>query len=346
MRFVVAGDTNIPDREVPESAFAKVKALFEAGEVLLGHAEGMFTEAARDKSVPSLPYKDRWRHSTPEMLSGFADAGFDAVSMASNVSADPAAVAETVDVAAAVGLRISGIGKNKKDARRPALFEKNNTTVALLSRTSVFWPQLVPATETRPGAATVRAHVAYQPGRRALEMPGAAPIVVTWPDEAELAALSEDIATAKKEADCVVLSMHWGVSSSPEVHDYQRAIAHAAIDAGASLVYGHHPHVVCPLEVYDGAPIFYGLGNFAFDWEKARNRLLDGILLRAEWDPSKKAMTEVQVVPVRRGSDNLVAELPQGAPEAERTRDFLIDTAIGVEDAHLVKTGNDVVLTL
>lgn len=346
MRFVIAGDTNIQDREVPVSAFAKVKALFETGEVLLGHAEGMFTEAARDKSVPSLPYKDRWRHSTPEMLSGFADAGFDAVSMASNVTADPAAVAETVDVAAKVGLRVSGIGKTKKEARRPALFTKRDTTVALLSRTSVFWPHLVPATETRPGAATVRAYVAYQPGRRALEMPGASPIVVTWPDAAEIEALTEDIRGAKKDADCVILSMHWGVSSSTEVHDYQRAIAHASIDAGASLVFGHHPHLVCPLEVYNGVPIFYGLGNFAFDWEKARNRLLDGILLSAEWDPGKKAMTEVRVTPVRRGDDNLIAELPKGAPEAEKTRDFLVDTAIEVEDAKLTTAGNDVILAL
>ncbi len=346
MRIVIVGDTNIQEREDPVSAFSKVRSLLERGDILLGHAEGMFTEAARDRSLPSLPYKDRWRHSTPEMLGAFTDAGFDAVSMASNVSADPKAVAETVDVAGALGLRICGIGKNLADARKPAVVTQGDTTLAILSRTSVFWPQLVPAGASRPGAATVRAYNAYQPGRRALEMPGLPPVVVTWPDEGELAALVDDIRKAKEVADCVVLSMHWGVSSSPEVIDYQRTVAHAAIDAGASLVFGHHPHVVCPLEVYRGTSIFYSLGNFAFDWEKARNRILDGIALEAEWDAEAPAIRSVRITPVRRGDDNLIAELPDGAPEALKTRDFLLETAVGVPSSGLRSDGNDLVLNL
>ncbi len=346
MRITIVGDTNIQNREDPVSAFSGVRPLFDRADVLLGHAEGMFTEAARNPSIPSLPYKDRWRHSTPEMLKGFSDAGFDAVSMASNVSADPAAVSETVDVARRIGIEVCGIGKNAEEARSPAVAVRGSLKIAMLSRTSVFWPQLVPATETRPGAATVRAYNAYQPGRRALEMPGAAPIVITWPDEAELNALLEDIRRAKKEADCVVLSMHWGVSSSPEIQDYQSRIAHAAIDAGASLIFGHHPHVVCPLEVYRGVPIFYSLGNFAFDWEKARNRILDGIVVEADWDTASASVKKVTVTPVRRGGDNQIGELPEGAPEAIRTRDFLLETARLSDSAPLESSGNSVILTL
>lgn len=346
MRITIVGDTNIQNREEPVSAFSRVRPLLDRADVLLGHAEGMFTEAARNPAVPSLPYKDRWRHSTPEMLEAFSEAGFDAVSMASNVSADPAAVSETVDVARRIGLEICGIGKSIEEARRPALSVHGASKIAMLSRTSVFWPQLVPATETRAGAATVRAYNAYQPGRRALEMPGAAPIVITWPDEAELNALLEDIRGAKLAADCVVLSMHWGVSSSAEVQDYQRAVAHAAIDAGVSLVFGHHPHVVCPLEVYRGVPIFYSLGNFAFDWEKARNRILDGIVLEADWDPASASVKKVTVTPVRRGSDNQIGELAEGTPEAIRTRDFLLDTARLSDSAPLQSSGNSVILTL
>jgi poly-gamma-glutamate synthesis protein (capsule biosynthesis protein) len=251
-----------------------------------------------------------------------------------------------VDVAQTIGIEVCGIGKNVKEAREPAVAINGAFKIAMLSRTSVFWPHLVPATEAKPGAATVRAYNSYQPGRRALEMPGAAPIIITWPDEAELEALIEDIRKAKKAADCVVLSMHWGVSSSTEIQDYQRTIAHAAIDAGASLIFGHHPHVVCPLEVYRGVPIFYSLGNFAFDWEKARNRILDGIVLEAEWNPDSTSVKQVTVTPVRRGEDNLIDELPDGAPEAIKTRDFLLDTARLSDSSILEISDNSVILTL
>lgn len=346
MRIILVGDTNIQNRQDPVSAFSKVKTLFDRGDILLGHAEGMFTEAARNHSLPSLPYKDRWRHSTPEMLSGFLEAGFDAVSMASNVSASPEAVTETVELATRIGMKVCGIGKNKQEARQPALITHKGLKVALIARTSVFWPQLVQSTSTKPGAATVRAYTAYQPGNRALEMPGAPPIVTTWPDKLELESLLEDIHAAKQLADCVVVSMHWGVSSSIEIQDYQRRIAHAAIEAGASLIFGHHPHLVCPLEVHRGIPIFYSLGNFAFDWEKVRGRLLDGILLEADWDINSNTLRKVKITPVRRGDDNLIAELPDGSPEAIKTRNFLLNTAELSGTAALESSGNNLVLTL
>lgn len=46
--------------------------------------------------------------------------------------------------------------------------------------------------------------------------------------------------------------------------DYQRELAHLAIDSGAQMVIGHHPHVTQPVEVYKSGVIFYSLGNFAF----------------------------------------------------------------------------------
>lgn len=346
MRLIIVGDTNIQNREEPASAFSRVRPLIDAADSRLGHAEGMFTEKAKDTSIPSLPYKERWRHSTPEMMQAYRDAGFDALSMASNVSADTEAVGETVSAAEANGLKICGIGRNLEEARKPAIVRHNGFSIALLSRTSVFWPNYVPATANSPGASTVRAYTAYQPGRRALEMPGAAPEVITWPDEDELRALVEDIGAAKENADLVLLSMHWGVSGSQEVYAYQRAIAHAACEAGASLVFGHHPHVVCPFEVYKNTPIFYSLGNFAFDWEKAQNRILDGIVLDTGIKAKDKSIDKVRVIPVRRGDDNLIAQLSAGDQHAIRTRDFLLETAIVDTSVAVDPEDNDVVVTI
>jgi poly-gamma-glutamate synthesis protein (capsule biosynthesis protein) len=59
----------------------------------------------------------------------------------------------------------------------------------------------------------------------------------------------------------------------------QIAFAHVAIDAGANAVIGHHPHVVQPLEMYKGKPIFYSLGNFVFDQEWS-NETKQGLMVK------------------------------------------------------------------
>ena len=89
------------------------------------------------------------------------------------------------------------------------------------------------------------------------------PRVVTTPDEQDLAALIADVRAAKQAADKVVLSLHWGVHFVPRlIADYQRTVAHAAFDAGADLILGHHAHVPKAIEVHDGKTCFYSLSNF------------------------------------------------------------------------------------
>ncbi|MCB9798096.1 CapA family protein [Candidatus Nomurabacteria bacterium] len=73
------------------------------------------------------------------------------------------------------------------------------------------------------------------------------------------------IEEAKKRADYVIISIHWGEEYKLISNLRQRNLAHAFVDAGADVVIGHHPHVVEEVEVYNGKPIFYSLGNFVFD---------------------------------------------------------------------------------
>jgi poly-gamma-glutamate synthesis protein (capsule biosynthesis protein) len=74
-----------------------------------------------------------------------------------------------------------------------------------------------------------------------------------------------DVQEIRKRADVVIVSMHHGIEYMPKPTAAQIAFAHAAIEAGATLVIGHHPHVVQPSEIYRGGLIFYSLGNFIFD---------------------------------------------------------------------------------
>jgi hypothetical protein len=59
--------------------------------------------------------------------------------------------------------------------------------------------------------------------------------------------------------------MHWGVRGRAVVAASQQAVAHTAIDAGAEIIFGHHPHVLKGVEIYRGKAIFHSLGNFAVD---------------------------------------------------------------------------------
>ena len=72
------------------------------------------------------------------------------------------------------------------------------------------------------------------------------------------------IREAEANADLVIVVIHWGVELDTQPRDYQVVEAHRMIDAGADIIFGHHAHRLQPMEVYEGKPIFYGLGNFVW----------------------------------------------------------------------------------
>src|SRR5262249_47679567 len=115
------------------------------------------------------------------------------------------------------------------------------------------------AGKDKPGAAPMRAHTQFMPEDW---QPGIPPRVITTPHEEDLRALEEDIRKAKRQADAVVMSIHWGLHHIPKtIADYQPIVAHAAIDAGADLILGHHAHCLKAIEVYKGKVCFYSIGN-------------------------------------------------------------------------------------
>lgn len=303
--LLLTGDLNIQQRKNPTAAFKYVLATLRDADVLFGQLEMPLSPPSSDPMNPDIPHKARWRHSDPSMVKALQDAQFDAVACASNVSYPPQAGLNSNATLDAAGIREHcGTGRNIAEARKPAVVEKNGVRFGLLSYTSVFWPVNHAATETTPGCATIKIHTGYEPDRRALEMPGALPIVLTVPDRAQFAAMLDDVRQLRKEVDIVVVSCHWGISSSQTVVSYQRDLARAAVEAGADVVFGHHPHKIQEIEVYQGKPIFYSLGNFAFDWEKMRGRNLEGLLVRASVQDKKLAA--VSIVPVKRNEENLI----------------------------------------
>lgn len=77
--------------------------------------------------------------------------------------------------------------------------------------------------------------------------------------------IAEEIAEAKKQADVVIVQFHWGNEYTYQPSSHQQLLAHFAIDQGADLVIGNHPHWYQPVEIYNNRVIMYSHGNFIFD---------------------------------------------------------------------------------
>jgi poly-gamma-glutamate synthesis protein (capsule biosynthesis protein) len=103
-----------------------------------------------------------------------------------------------------------------------------------------------------------------------------------------------DIEKVRPRADLVIVSFHWGAELLTAAKDYQIELGRRAIDWGADLVLGHHPHVLQELEVYKGRLIAYSLGNFVFGSESERTNTSMILLTTFQG----KTLVRVEVVPL------------------------------------------------
>ncbi len=85
-------------------------------------------------------------------------------------------------------------------------------------------------------------------------------------DESGLRRLKSAIVEARRETSRVALLLHGGTPHDRRATDWQRTVARAAVEAGVSVVFGSHAHVLQGVEVVDGVPVFYGLGSIVFQY--------------------------------------------------------------------------------
>jgi poly-gamma-glutamate capsule biosynthesis protein CapA/YwtB (metallophosphatase superfamily) len=310
LALALVGDVNCKADEGCEPALApSVQEQLARADLRIGNLEGAFA----DPSV-ELHFKRGWFHCEPEMLR-MVEAHFDAFACANNVHFG-AAVETSLRHLDRAGIPHAGAGATLAEARRPAILERDGVRVGLLAFTSVFWPDGHAATESRPGVATIKVATAYEPHWRVHEMPGGPATVRTIPDPDELAAALGAIRRLRADVDVVVVYFHWGVSLSEEVAEYQRHVGRAAVEAGADVVVGSHPHVVQGVELWMGRPIFYSVGNFVFGWRRYREATRDGVLVHLETGGARP--WPCLVVPVRRNEDNEVEALALDTPHGAR----------------------------
>lgn len=217
--------------------FLKIADELKGAKLLFGNLEGPISD--KGIKVGSI-YSFR---AKPEAIEGLTFAGFNLISLANNHALDYGreALEDTFLRLKTAGIDYVGAGFNEGEAyggRTPIIKEIEGTKIGFLAYTNL-GPESWKATSENSG--------------------------IAWVSEKDMEKVKESIKSAKERVDILIVSLHAGEEYAAEPTQFQIEFSKAAIDAGADLVIGHHPHVVQKSEKYKDKWIFYSLGNFVFD---------------------------------------------------------------------------------
>lgn len=217
--------------------YAQLNGLFTQDDLSIVNLETPITEGGVGADNKQFVFK-----SPPEALDGLKAAGIDAVNLANNHTLDQGeqGLRDTLSNLESRGIPHVGAGVNEESAYTAQYFERKGIKIAVLGFTRVIPHSDWQATKNKPGVASV------------------------YDSEKGLKAVTE----AKKQADLVVVIVHWGTERASQADAKQQSLGHSFIDAGADLVIGGHPHVLQGIEPYKGKWIAYSTGNFIFTRSK------------------------------------------------------------------------------
>ncbi len=218
----------------------------------------------------------------PQYARVMKDSGISIVSLANNhiFEAGEIGFLDTISHLNNAGISYTGGGMNLEEARRGKFIQMRDMKFIFLSYTQF---------------------CNHRYTSMAADYPGILPM------DREL--MLEDIKSARRRADFIFVSLHWGFEDQPTVHPKQTEIAHLLIDSGADGIIGHHPHVPHGIEVYKKKPVIYSLGNFIFGFYEPK--WTDNIL--AEVIIEEKSIRGIIIYPISgRGRDLYQPEVLNG----------------------------------
>jgi poly-gamma-glutamate synthesis protein (capsule biosynthesis protein) len=265
VRIAIGGDI-IFGRGVSQIARARgLGYFFEPIAPLLREADWTVLNMEGCISTRGAPLpKEYTFRAPPELAMYLRLAGVSMVSLGNNHSMDYGATAllDTMDYLWQAGVWWAGAGANRAAAAQPVYVDFGGLRAAFVCFTAVV-PRGFPAGAHTPGVATL---------------------------DAVLPILHE----ARANADALVVIPHWGDEGTTRPNAKQRRIAQLLVEGGATLIVGHHPHVVQGYERVGTAHVFYSVGNFI---HTPRSRLSrQAVLLQATLD--KSGVREVQSIPL------------------------------------------------
>lgn len=227
---------DIIEKEGHEAPFQYVAETLNTADVAIGNLECPISDrgVAEEKT-----YAFRAPVNAGKSL---AFGGFDVVSLANNHTLDygPLALRDTMDILHTNQIHSVGAGMHEVEAYSPVFVEKNGLRLAFLA-----YADIPPAVYD------------YQAWEAGPNKPG-----IAWAHEDRIV---KGVTAAKTQADLVIVLVHNGFEFMQQVTAEQQKVARLAIDSGASLVIGSHPHVLQRIEAYGDGLIAYSMGNFVFD---------------------------------------------------------------------------------
>lgn len=230
----------------PALPFRRIAPFFKGADLAFLNLESPFS----DKGPP--PTAGMVFKAPPEAVEGLLLAGVDVVSTANNHSRDQHeyGLLYTLDWLEKNRIAAIGTGRDEAAARRGVVLTANTVKFGFLGYTY----------DQRNGN-----HKDDDNRINGLDIPR----------------LREDVAAIRQRSNVTIVSMHAGAEYTKTPHLSQQQFARAAIEAGATLVIGHHPHVVQPCEEYHTGVICYSLGNLVFDQTIPGTN--DGLVVEAEF---------------------------------------------------------------
>jgi poly-gamma-glutamate capsule biosynthesis protein CapA/YwtB (metallophosphatase superfamily) len=265
------GDVNLGDAPGAAIAAEGPRYPWQSAGRTLRQADIAFGNLECAISRRGTPFAKRYNfRGTPAALAGLRrHSGIDVLNLANNHVGDfgPTALLDTVRGVERLGMRAVGAGPGLDRALRPQVVERLGLRVAFVGFSNIL-PVEFAAGAGRPG--------------------------VAW---ATPEAVDRAVRAARRQADVVVATFHWGIEKMPYETAEQAELANAAADAGAQLVIGAHPHVLQPLRRSGAALVAYSLGNFVFgaqSSETAATGVLETDLsaegvIAARWRPGQIA---------------------------------------------------------
>ena len=294
--FVAAGDV-IPHQPVVQSAaahktdtnhdgwdtlFADVADLFQSADFGFVNLETPVAPAHSHGSKPFL------FDAPVALLDALKSSGVKIVSFANNHVMDQgwAGFSETREHLTAEGLQFAGTGDTAQTAWKPVILEKpvpggQPIRIGFLGMTRWLNGNRNPDKDDQP-------HVNFFPyPNESNDAPGL-----------EEAQVLEAVKNARTQCDFLVLSIHWGIEYAPAPRPEDVELAHKLMDAGATVLLGHHPHVLQPVETYFTADnrntvIFYSLGNFLSNQSRT---YIDGLMPDKDAEPRQSLIVRFAAI--------------------------------------------------
>lgn len=267
VRFIAAGDLNVAHWITPllekdgyDFPFKYLKGILRNSDLVFANLEAPFCHNG-------TPLPKNFVFKVPEKHVKVLKSGkINLVSLANNHILDYGydCLSQTIQVLKKENINFAGAGNDYRAAHQPAIFKINDISFAFFAY-SMTLPKYFFASDSTGGTA--------YPNKKIFK---------------------DSISYYNDIVDYIIVSFHWGEELKTNPKEYQINTAHKAIDYGADIILGHHPHVLQGIEIYKNKLIVYSFGNFIF--ASYSRKAADSILLDLIFTKTK--INSVRILPI------------------------------------------------